>query len=169
MTDQSFYRLHIRKEALKFSSAHMTVFPDGTKESLHGHNYRTELTVEFSSYSLERSICFSDFKKEMKVICQNWDEKVLLASKCPFLKMISDQGAELEFTLCGKRYVLPKDEVELLPIDNIVTENLAREFSRRLIAALDPKFFTEQIRSLEIKVEEITGQGASYVWKNSRS
>ena len=33
------YEIRIRKEALKFAASHMTVFPDGTKEALHGHNY----------------------------------------------------------------------------------------------------------------------------------
>jgi hypothetical protein len=41
-----YYRIYIRKEALKFSAAHMTVFPDGTKERLHGHNYRTEVILD---------------------------------------------------------------------------------------------------------------------------
>ena len=46
MNESTRLRLHIRKEALKFSAAHMTVFPDGTKESLHGHNYRTKALIE---------------------------------------------------------------------------------------------------------------------------
>lgn len=162
---ESFYRLHIRKEALKFSAAHMTVFPDGTKEALHGHNYRTELTVEFATQSLEQLIAFSEFKKAMKQICQEWDEKVILAAKCPHMKIQKDSAGELDFTLCGKHYVLPKDEVILLPIDNVVTEALACEFSRQLVAKLDPRVLRAPVTQLELKVEEITGQGASYIWK----
>jgi 6-pyruvoyltetrahydropterin/6-carboxytetrahydropterin synthase len=161
----SFYRLHIRKEALKFSAAHMTVFPDGTKESLHGHNYRTELTVEFDTQSLDQMIAFSEFKKGMKRICASWDEKVILAANCPHMKIVSDSAKEIEFTLCGKRYALPKDETILLPIDNVVTEALAREFLVQLVAELDPRILRAPVTLLELKVEEITGQGASYVWK----
>ena len=156
-------RLHIRKEALKFSAAHMTVFPDGTKERLHGHNYRTELSVEFPSQSTTQFLAFSSFKIPMKAICEQWDEKLLLPGRCPRLKIIRDTADELEFSLCGKRYVLPKDEVEILPIDNVITETLAMEFSRRLIEALKP----EELRhftKVELRIEEITGQGASYVW-----
>jgi 6-pyruvoyltetrahydropterin/6-carboxytetrahydropterin synthase len=165
MTDKkSFYRLHIRKEALKFSAAHMTVFPDGTKEALHGHNYRTELTVEFATQSLEQMIAFSEFKIAMKRICAAWDEKIILAAKCPHFKILKDDGAELDFNLCGKHYVLPKDEVILLPVDNVVTEALAREFADQLVATLDPRVLKAPVTQLELKVEEITGQGASYVW-----
>ena len=32
-------RIHIARPEFKFSCAHMTVFPDGSKERLHGHNY----------------------------------------------------------------------------------------------------------------------------------
>ena len=164
MTERSFYRLHIRKEALKFSAAHMTVFPDGSKEALHGHNYRTELTVEFSSQSLDQMIAFSEFKKGIKQICQLWDEKVILAAKCPHFKILKETGGELDFTLCGKHYVLPRDEVILLPIDNVVTEALACEFSKQLVATLDPRILRAPVTLLELRIEEITGQGASYVW-----
>ena len=33
------HRISIAREQYKFSCAHMTVFADGTKERLHGHNY----------------------------------------------------------------------------------------------------------------------------------
>ena len=35
---QQQWLIHIRKDHLKFAAAHMTVFPDGGKECLHGHN-----------------------------------------------------------------------------------------------------------------------------------
>jgi hypothetical protein len=34
------HRVLVAREQYKFSCAHMTVFPDGTKERLHGHNYQ---------------------------------------------------------------------------------------------------------------------------------
>ena len=33
------HRIFTGKDVHKFSSAHMTVFPDGSKERLHGHNF----------------------------------------------------------------------------------------------------------------------------------
>jgi 6-pyruvoyltetrahydropterin/6-carboxytetrahydropterin synthase len=48
-------QIHIRKENIKFSSAHMTVFPDGTKEALHGHNYQVELTLELKDSSFKKT------------------------------------------------------------------------------------------------------------------
>src|ERR1700733_13558481 len=34
------YRMVLAKEDFKFSSAHFTLFADGSAELLHGHNYR---------------------------------------------------------------------------------------------------------------------------------
>jgi 6-pyruvoyltetrahydropterin/6-carboxytetrahydropterin synthase len=158
------YRAHIRKEALKFASAHMTVFPDGTKEALHGHNYRTEVSVDLRSIALDQMISFSVFKAAMKQICDAWDEKVLLAKNCPFFKVIASSPKELEFTLCGKRYVLPADEVVLIERDNITSETLSAEFCQQLLKKLGPKV-TAAILGLEVRIEEMTGQGASTIWR----
>lgn len=162
---KGFFRIQIRKEALKFSSAHMTVFADGSKENLHGHNYRTVLKLEFERFSLDEMLPFSDLKAEMRKICAEWDEKVLLPSDCPHLKLApSANASSVDFEMCGKRYVLPKDEVVLLPVDNVTTESLAKIFAERMAAALSrPALARAKVRSLEATIEEMTGQGASYV------
>jgi hypothetical protein len=36
----------IDKEYLKFSCAHFMIFPDGTKERLHGHNYHVTCEID---------------------------------------------------------------------------------------------------------------------------
>ena len=161
------YRMHIRKEALKFAAAHMTVFRDGSKERLHGHNYSTEVAIDFRSASLAEMIPFQDLKGVMRRICQSWDEKLLLPACCPFLVIAEARStaAELEFTLCGKRYVLPRDEVELLPTDNITTETLAAHFCEKLLGELGPGWPLEMgVLRIEVRVDEIPGQGASFIW-----
>ncbi len=161
---KGFFRIQIRKEALKFSAAHLTVFPDGTKENLHGHNYRTVVKVEFEMHSLETMLPFSELKTAMRRICREWDEKILLAEKNPFGKILGQGPRDFETEICGKRYVFPADEVVLLPVDNITTESLARVFCERLVASL-PRAELEKarVRSVETQIEEMLGQGASYV------
>jgi len=165
------YRVQIRKEALKFSSAHMTVFADGTKERLHGHNYRTEATLEFKDFNLSTMIPFSDIKSGMKKICANWDEKFFLPMLCPHLKVQKHDDESVDFKLCGKRYVIPTDEIVLLPVDNITSESLAQQFSKNLLSSAHSKEFKtfrdflkfKGVLRFEFKVEEITGQGASFI------
>lgn len=158
------YCIKIRKEALKFSAAHMTVFADGTKENLHGHNYCTELKVEFENFSLREMLPFSELKRVMREICEEWDEMVLLPERCEFLKLIGKSGPGVEIEVCGKRYVFPTEETLFLPTDNVTTESLSQIFCHRVIESLSKGDLARaKVRSVEVLIEEIPGQGASYV------
>ncbi len=165
MNPHNYFQIHIRKQHLKFSAAHATVFPGGKKEALHGHNYQVDLTVDLKSTSFENMISFSIFKTAMQEICNEWDEKILIAKDCPSLKIISHSN-EIEFLLCNKRYVLPADEVVLLSLENITTETLAKEYCTRLLTKLDPTLVELLILGIALRIDETVGQGATYVWKN---
>jgi 6-pyruvoyltetrahydropterin/6-carboxytetrahydropterin synthase len=156
--------ISIRKEAFKFSSAHMTVFSDGTKEALHGHNYFTEISIDLKDTTLKNLISFSYFKRSIKEICDEWDEKVLLPENCPFLNFIKQTPIEVEFLLCQKRYVLPRDEVVLLPLDNITAETLSKELCQRLLQKFSKLIVAGSIVGLRVRVDESPGQGATSSW-----
>ncbi|MBA3395610.1 MAG: 6-carboxytetrahydropterin synthase [Deltaproteobacteria bacterium] len=156
----SRHRISIARDQYKFSVAHMTVFPDGTKERLHGHNYTVALAIEVSQIELASMIPFAAIKDAIGVLCVEWKERVLVATKNPFFVLVRDDARELEFTLCDERYVLPRQDVLLLPIDNISVEALASHVATILlerIKVLD----APHVKSLEITIEEYPGQGAS--------
>lgn len=156
------YEIRIRKEALKFAACHMTVFPDGTKEALHGHHYVPTLTLRIRDASFEGMVPFSRFKEGMKKIANLWDEKVLIATENPFFELIRNGRQEVEFLLCGKRYVLPAEEVVLLKTDNITCEALARSYYEFLSAELDSELKSKNVISVSVYIEESPGQGAAY-------
>lgn len=165
------HQVILRKEALKFSAAHMTVFPDGTKESLHGHNYQVELSLELKSIALSDLISFSVFKQTLRQFCEAWDEKVLLPERCPYFvnHSLETQASDpsIEFQLCGKRYVLPREEVELLPLETITSETLSHELCQRLCEAWAPWITSGQLRSVQVRVDESLGQGGVTCWSAS--
>ena len=39
------WSIAVQKDYLKFSAAHFLIFPDGTAERLHGHNYKVLVEV----------------------------------------------------------------------------------------------------------------------------
>lgn len=157
--------IHIRKQALKFSVAHMTVFPDGTKEALHGHNYEVDVTIGLKDIRFKKMISFSVFKAAIKSICELWDEKVLLATENPYFEIESQTKRELEFALCKKRYRLPTEECVLLPIDNVVCETLADEFLRLLQAKIEKSAEAKHaVNLLSVRIDESPGQGATVSW-----
>src|SRR4051812_21763528 len=137
----------------------MTVFPDGTKERLHGHNYTIAVALVVPRVELADMIPFAPIKAALGELCRAWKEHVLLAADNPYFALIRDDS-ELEFTLCGERYVVPRRDALLLPVDNISVEALAAHVAvllRERIATLAGS----HAHALEVTIEESPGQGAS--------
>lgn len=136
----------------------MTVFSDGTKERLHGHNYTIAVALEVDAVELAAMIPFAPLKAALAELCATFRERVLLAQTNPYFEILRDD-TELEFRLCGERYVMPRGDALLLPIDNISVEALAAHAAERLrdLSSID---FT-RVRSLAVTIEESPGQGAT--------
>src|SRR4051812_47400015 len=110
--------LNLSKEDFKFSCAHMTVLGPGVKERLHGHNYQVRVTVGLGPDALQRFTDFCVLKDPIRKLCKAWDERLLVAGKSSQLKVVQATKEETEFRLCEKRYVIPSDELLILPIEN---------------------------------------------------
>ena len=155
------HRITIAREQYKFSCAHMTVFPDGTKERLHGHNYAVAIALDVARIDLAAMVPFTQIKACLSDLCAAFKERVLVPARCPHLQIVRDDERELEFVLCGDRYVLPRGDALLLPVDNASVEAIAAHVASLLeerIAALSP-----YIQALEVTIEESPGQGATCV------
>ncbi len=159
------HRIFVSKDVLKFSSAHMTVFPDGSKERIHGHNFQVMLEFELQTIRLASLLDFGVVKQTLAQVCQTLDQRLLLGARCPTLEMIRQDAGEVEFKLCGKRYVIPADEVEILPLENIVVETLAEEMAFRLVERLGDHLKKDVVAAMVVTVSESAGQGGSYRWE----
>lgn len=155
------YRISIKRERFKFSCAHMTVFPDGTKERLHGHNYVLSLSLELQDISFKKMVDFAILKNAMKALCLEWKERTFIAQCNPFYEEIVNSADELEFKLCGKRYVIPKEDCLLLPIDNAAVEPLVEYALEWLTSRLAPVLNDAPVLSMTVTIDENPGQGAS--------
>ena len=71
------FAILIHKEYFKFSCAHFFIFPDGSKERLHGHNYQVgcEIGGEFSDRGL-----VIDFKLVKPVVRNMCDDLMSIGS-----------------------------------------------------------------------------------------
>ena len=155
-------RIHIRKESFKFASAHMTLFEDGTKEPLHGHNYGVELSFEFRPQSSALPLIpFSKLKGPMTDLCKSWDEKVFLPSKSKEFSIRKKSRDETDFILCKKRYVLPTEEIVFLELENITAESLAEELCKTYLKRFSMSFLKNAFSAIQVRVDESPGQGAS--------
>ncbi|ACY17980.1 6-pyruvoyl trahydropterin synthase family protein [Haliangium ochraceum] len=154
------YRIEVARELFKFSCAHMTVFPDGTKERLHGHNYFLGITLELRDISFRNMIAFAAIKDAGAALSQAWKEHLLLATENPHYELVREDESEIEFRLCGQRYVVPRGDVVLLPLDNIAVEPLAAHATDLLTERLRSVLSSEVVSAIEVRVSEGPGQGA---------
>lgn len=155
------HRVTVRREQYKFSCAHMTVFPDGTKERLHGHNYQLGLELELASVAFAHMLPFAAIKGWLAAICAELKERVLLAAQNPLTSIARADDVEVEVTVCGKRYVFPREDAVLLPIDNVSVEALALHLGERAVAELAPSLPAGVASALELWVSESPGQGST--------
>lgn len=158
------HRIFVGKDVHKFSSAHMTVFPDGSKERIHGHNFNVSIAFDLHTTALSAFLDFAEVKRCLVERCHAWDQRLLLAEHCPHFERISETHDSFEFKLCGKRYVIPRDEVTVLPLENVVVETLAEAFAFEMVKALGSHLKREVVESLTVTLTESEGQGGIYRW-----
>lgn len=141
----------------------MTVFPDGTKERMHGHHYQVALEIGVRGAKLKDMVAFQVIKDSAREICETWDEHLLIAAKCRFFRRFSAGKGQYAFELCGKAYSLPAEDVVELATENITTEGLAEVFLGELRARLRKSRTLPKLKSIGVIIEESPGQGAQTI------
>ena len=163
--------VHLAKESFKFSSTHFTIFSASQAERLHGHNYQVKCDIELSNIdsTIGMAFDFNLIKPEIKALCDEIDERILIAAKSPYLKF-KHVGESIEMQFATRRYLFPKEDCKELALVNITSEELARYFCEKLWSRLDQlrdeNAKAPQFESLQISIEETRGQSVSF--KKSR-
>ena len=152
------YTVRLAKDNFKFSGSHFTIFGDGIAERLHGHNYYVTVAIQFKELDKKTGLAFdfNSVKPVIKELCDSLDEKVLLPKNSPFLE-ISQKGSQVDVSFSKKHYSLPKEDVAILDLVNISSEELSRHLASKLKQAW-PLF--SKMQSLAVSVEETRGQSA---------
>ena len=156
---QATRRVSVERNRLRFAAAHMATF-QGTCEPLHGHNY--DVTVEMEGELTEDSWVwdFGGLKRATKAIADELDHKFILQRESKVLE-IDEFETNWKIRFGGKGYVLPREDVIALPIDNSTAERIAEWVSGRLLAYLD-EAGASNIRKLTVGIEEMPGQSGWY-------
>jgi 6-pyruvoyltetrahydropterin/6-carboxytetrahydropterin synthase len=162
VTDRPKHRIFVGQDPHKFSAAHMTVFPDGTKERLHGHNFQVTVALDLHTVAFETFLDLGIVKRALHGLCREWHERLLLAERCPRLEIVRRDAEEVEVRLCGQRYVAPAEDVVFLPVENVIVETLAVELAHRMVDRLGGALRPEVVAGLHVEVREAPGQGAAF-------
>ena len=152
------WHIFLEKEYFKFSCAHFLIFADGSKERLHGHNYHVEVEIEGDLGEAGLVIDFLDAKPVVRELCDFLDEHWILPGDHPELKIDPQPDGHTAVVYRDSRYLVPSDELRILPINNSSVENLSTWFGRALHERLTRDFGANQVRRLRVAISETPGQ-----------
>jgi 6-pyruvoyltetrahydropterin/6-carboxytetrahydropterin synthase len=154
--------IDLYKEYFEFSCAHFLIFPDGSKERLHGHNYRVSVEIEGSLTDRGLVIDFLKAKPVIRALCEELDEHWIVPGLHPELTIEAEDDGHTAVRYGRARYLAPSEEVLVLPINNSSVENLATWFGRELRDRLEKRFGRSQVRKLRVSISETPGQSGIY-------
>lgn len=153
------FRITIDKDQVSFAAAHFIAYGSGRCENLHGHNYRIGAVFAGELDQHHLLIDFVRLKRELEVIADGLDHRMLLATQSAALPVQHTSQGEIEVRLPDRRYVFPEGDVVLVDVPNTTAEMLAAWVADRLLEQLGPD--AQRIAWMEIEVEESPGQSAS--------
>lgn len=155
--------LRLAKENMKFSAGHFTIFGPGSRERVHGHDFRVAVRVEAQVRS--NGLCFDYGLLKVRIVelCRELNEWMLLPGESPLLTIEHD--GPFVYALFGEeRIPFLATDVKVLPLANISVEELARYFLGRLLEE-DSVIDGFGIDWLEVDVASGPGQGAALSWR----
>lgn len=117
-----------------FSSAH-TGLHDGEFEPLHGHTFQVTLRLCGEPDTDGMLIDFSEVKAALREAIAPLRRRTLMPGKAPEVRITSEDNT-LSITAGRKRYVLPVEDVTVLPLVNTATEAIAGYLLERVLPFL---------------------------------
>ena len=160
------WSIEVDKEYLKFSAAHFLIFPDGSAERLHGHNYRVYVQLEARLSPFGLVLDFQHVKPLVRELVDELDEHWLVPGEHPELTCEQRADGILEVRYRERYYAAPEADVLVLPINNTSAENLATLLGRELLSRVGQRFPEVLVHGLTFAVEETAGQRGVYHFRH---
>lgn len=148
------FSVDVTKDHLVFSAGHFITIGDYC-ERLHGHNFRVAAQLEGMLDENGYVFDFISLRDELQRLCQELDHRMLLPLQHEQIH-VDVQDREVEVKFADRRWVFPKEECVLLPIEQTTVELLAWWLGDQVLANLK----TSNLTSLTVRVEENFGQWA---------
>jgi len=138
------------------------LFKDGTREPLHGHNYRVQIKGNALDLNDDMVFDFLDIKPIVRGVCDSLDHKLLIPQNNPNLKIEERDNNYLLTTRDESFFSIPRSDVLILPIENTSAERIAAYLAFEIRKKILDQYKFE-FKELEVEVEETPGQSAVFV------
>jgi len=161
------WSIEVDKPYLSFSVAHFLIFPDGSAERLHGHNYRVYVEVEAQLSRFGLVIDFKHIKPIVRALCDELDEHWVVPGEHAELRHSTLEDGSIEVRYRERVYRAPAEDVLVLPINNTSAENFASYVGRELRRRLEEAFEDLSLQRMRVAVEETPGQRGVYLFEPS--
>ncbi len=149
------YKLKVERTDLNFSAAHFLIRHPKC-ERIHGHNYKVTIEIESDKLNSQQMIVdFLDVRNVARDICQKMDHYILIPTKEKEVE-IKEMGKEIEVIANGRRYIFPKDDALLLPIEATTVEKISEYIYKQLKKSLLKNM------KIRVSVEEAEGSIGTY-------
>jgi 6-pyruvoyltetrahydropterin/6-carboxytetrahydropterin synthase len=162
MRTMESWSIELEKEYFKFSAAHFLIFPDGSAERLHGHNYRVFIEIDATLSEFGLVIDFKEIKPVVRELLDSLDERFLIPGEHPVLTHSLREDDVCEIRYLDRYYAAPAEDVLVMPMNNTSSENLASWIGREVLRLLTERFGDVKTRELRVAVEETSGQRGVY-------
>ncbi|HXH74475.1 MAG TPA: 6-carboxytetrahydropterin synthase [Bacteriovoracaceae bacterium] len=156
------FSIKVYKQYFNFASSHFMIFENGSREPLHGHNYRVQVKGEAPDLSGDMVFDFLDIKPIVREVCDSLDHKLLIPKECKLLKIYTEKKNYVIETPDESVFSIPQTDVLLLPILNTSAERLAVYICGEIRNKVMQKFGFH-FNSIEVEVEETPGQSAVFL------
>ncbi len=142
---------------IRFSACHF--IPRHEKCSrLHGHSYIVRLRLEGEIGEEGMIMDFVVLKKELKIMIDEMDHKVLLPALSDTVKITKTEDS-VEVVSCGKRYVFPIEDVKMLDVHTTTAEEMSEMMTERMAKQVN---IPKNVKSISVGLDEERGQTAWY-------
>lgn len=154
------YSVRLEKEYHVFSAAHFITFNGDVCERIHGHNYRVFSEVDGPLDENHYVVDFIAMRDELRAIVDGLDHYVILPTQHPLIQVTAND-TEVEARFRERRWVFPRGDCVLLPVENTTAELVARYIAQELLNRLERRCGFRP-RVCRVGVDENHGQWAIY-------
>ncbi len=147
--------LEMARADFGFYAAHIALYR-GEVEPLHGHTFQVSLRVSGEPDTSGTVADFSDIKPAMRDAVAPLRRRTLVPGQASELR-ITPKNDSLSIAAGRKRYLLPVEDVTILPLVNTTLEALAGYLLGRVL----PQLHRAGLVAVELEISELPGTSAT--------